>query len=134
RERSKLITLSPFFKQEWVKLKCDTEINRSVAQVLHIVDGLCVEEMKGEQYEKMRKPFLCTSEDAKKIDEAVRRKNDCTFPLGNPLDEKTKNYFAFVLVCVADLTNWSYVGGACPVGYPQSLVYVVVDEGGSVYY
>jgi len=135
KEKGKLLTSNPFLQQEWSKLKCDTNLNSSVAQILHIVDGSCAEEMRGEQYEKLRKPFLCNSEEAGRIDRAVRKKNDCVFQVENPLDENVRNYYAFVLVCVADLTNWSYVGGgACPAGYPQSLVYVVVDEEGRVYY
>lgn len=138
RERGRLIFNSPLLQWEWARLKCDTELNSSIAQVLHIVDGKearCAEELRGEQYDKLRKPFLCNKEDAGRIDGAVRRRDDCTFPVERPVDEKTREYYAFVLVCVADMKNWSYVeGGKCPLDYPQSVVYVVVDEKGDVFY
>jgi len=125
-------------KYDWWNLKCTVDIDDSLGQGLHIVregnSASCVEEVRGDSYNALKKPFLCNSEDARRIDEAVRGKN-CTFQLGKALGNDVLNYHAFVLVCVADLTNWSYAGGGeCPSDYAQSVIYGVVDDKGNVFY
>jgi len=124
---------------DWWKLNCSVDMDDSLGQGLHIVregnSASCVEEVRGNSYNALKKPFSCNSEDARRIDEAVRRKNNCTFRLGTPLSDDVLDYNAFVLVCVADLTNWSYAGGGeCPSDYAQSIVYAVVDDKGNVFY
>jgi hypothetical protein len=126
-------------KGDWKKLNCTVNLSASLVQCLHIVwdNGrvVCAEELRGEFYDKLKKPFSCTPEDAERIDEAVRKKEDCTFSVSAPINEGVLNYHALVLVCVADFTNWTYVGGRpCPLEYPQSVIYAVVDDKGNVFY
>jgi len=126
-------------KSNWEGLNCTVQLNKSVAQVLHIVReggrASCVEEMRGEAYPGLRKPFLCNDEDAARIDNAVRQKNSCEFPLETMISNNENNYYAFVLMCVVNMTDWKYVGGGpCPAEYPQSVVYAIVDDAGRVFY
>ncbi|QLJ52973.1 MAG: hypothetical protein Sv326_0798 [Candidatus Fermentimicrarchaeum limneticum] len=124
---------------DWEKLNCTVQLNNSLAQVLHVVrEGgrtNCVEEMRGELYSELRKPFLCNDEDAARIDNAVRQKDSCEFPLETVVNSSENDYYAFVLMCVVNMTDWKHVGGGpCPVEYPQSVVYAVVDDAGKVFY
>jgi len=124
---------------DWKKLNCTVELNSSLAQGLHIVkegkNAFCAEEIRGEPYDKLGNAFSCSADDAAKVDGAVRSSGNCTFALGNSVPEDVLNYYAFVLTCVANLTNWTYVeGGPCPSESPQSVVYAVVDDKGNVFY
>jgi hypothetical protein len=126
-------------REDWRKLNCTVNISDSLAQSLHIVkEGSslsCVEDMNGELYNNLRKPFSCNAQDAGSIDDAVRKNGSCVFPLNMPLNEDVRDYHALVLLCVVNLTNWNYTGrGPCNVGYPQSVIYAVVDSNGNVYY
>ncbi|NYZ78524.1 hypothetical protein H0N99_00065 [Candidatus Micrarchaeota archaeon] len=126
-------------RRDWEKLVCTVDINNSLAQSLHIVReggvASCIEERKGELYDKFGKPFSCNADDAGRIDAAVRKSGSCIFPLGSPLNENVSDYHAFVLMCVVNLTNWNYTrSGPCDIGYPQSVIYAVVDADGNVFY
>lgn len=138
RESYQRLIANDALREDWKKLNCSVDINQSLAQNVHVVSysGVsCIEELGGEQYGNFKKPFSCNVEDAARIDAAVRKKNDCTFQLGTPLDAEVRDYHAIVLVCVANFTNWNYVGGGpCPLEYPQSVIYAVVDERGNVFY
>ncbi len=76
----------------------------------------------------------CSESDAKIIDNAVRKENNCMFPLSNPIPNNLNHYIAIIAQC---LPENKVVGEIkCLPGHPKaSVFYAVYDpETGKIYY
>ncbi len=76
----------------------------------------------------------CSESDAALIDSAIRKKNDCFFPLNEPVPNSVNHYIAIVAQCLPEgkVPN----GISCLPGKPKaSVFYAVYDiDTGKLYY
>ena len=133
---------SDMIKSYWKEYDCKIALNNSIINALYIRkegNSTAFDCFTGPFYSNVSKDnkILCTEEEIKEIYDAAYEKNDCVFPLENPLPSENKGFYAVKMACniLQDLeqmngSNESFytkTKSICPKQGYYSIFYFVAD-------
>lgn len=135
-EAYEIFVNSELIISEWKNQRCPEMLGNSIISIIHIDKSnyyiSCWRGMRYDEVERSPAKFgNCSKEDMKNIDDAVRIRYSCQFPLDKIVPDKLTDYYAVIAGCyIANKPGINYTDIYIPCyGYalPHSILYAVVD-------
>ena len=141
---------SDMIKNYWGEYDCKIALNDSIINVLYIRkegNNTAFDCFTGPFYSRVSEEnkIRCTEEEINKIYTAVYKKNNCTFPLANPLPNDVREFYSIKMACnvlksqkqmnESNESFYTKTKPICPKSGYYSIFYFVADpETKKIYY